>query len=229
MAPGEPIPGERGFTMNLNKLNLEVAKAASKETGRYNLNSIHFTKDYTESSNGHIMARVTYPEQFDPSEVPDLIKTGKKEDIQEFMIPADSLKGVKFPKKISLPVLKDLYVDVESTNSNGSAKFGMTDLETTIQPEIRKMEGEYPNVNACIPTSEPIFEVSLDGRYLAMMATIAAQFQERTGEITLHFHSFTSPVVITAFNESQKFKGLIMPMRGAARDLTKKDEPNNEG
>ena len=211
--------------MNLNKNNLEVIKAASNEASRYQLDSIHITKDFTECTNGHILARMSYPKQFDPEDLPATVKTGKKEDIIPFAIPVDGLKGIKFPKKISLPVLADLYVDVDYTNSNGNSKFGMTDLQTTTSPEIRKNEGEYPDTEVIMATGEPIFEISLDGRYLSILALMAAGLNAREGGITLKFYGFNHPAVITAHNDEQEFKGLIMPMKGDARDLTKKEEP----
>ncbi len=210
--------------MNLNKLNLEVVRAASKDASRYNLNALHITPNYTEATNGHILARMTYPVQFEPGDVPEVIKTGKKEDIIPFMVPIDALKGIKFPKKVSLPMLADLYIDVEATNGNGNAKFGMTDLQTTTQPEIRKIDGEYPDTEACVPKGEPVFEISLDGRYLATLAEMASGLNIRTGGITLRFYGFNSPAVMTAHNEEQEFYGLIMPMNGDAKDLTKKEE-----
>lgn len=199
--------------MNINKANIIVGKCASTDESKYHLNSIHFTKDFTESTNGHILARMSYPEpQFDPADVPDVIKTGPKELIQPFIIPVKALKDVKFPKRSSLPVLMDLYVDVDSTNQNGNAKFGMTDLQTTSTPEVKKMEGEFPETDRVWPTIAPVIEICVNPAYLKTMCDIAGGMGDK---IKLTLYDANSPIKVSARdnNTQQEFTGLVMPMR----------------
>lgn len=215
--------------MNFNKLNLEVGKCASTEESRYHLNGIHFTPEYTEATNGHILARVTYPPQWD-DEYPDAhIKTAPKNTIKPFVVPAKSVKEIKMPKKSTLPCLNDAYVDVETTNLNGTAKFMSTDLETTPVVEVRKIDGEFPDTEAVWPDDEKVvFEISVDARYLSKMADIAASFGgKHSAGCTLTFWGNDSPMKISAYSgdTEQTFTGLIMPIRGNARNFSRPADP----
>lgn len=211
--------------MNINKLNLEVGHCASKEESRYHLSNIHFTQEYTEASNGHILARITYPIQFDPADLPENIKTKPKEEIKDFLIPLSGVKEIKFQKKVNIPCLADVYVDVDETNNNGNAKFISTDLQTTPITEIKKIDGEFPDSNQIFPTQEPVFEICLDPSYLEIFCKITKEFGKHP-HVKLTFYNIDSPVLVESYNQDtkQNFTGLIMPMRGEARDLSKKEK-----
>lgn len=218
--------------MNINKLNLEVSKCASTEESRYHLNGVHFTSDYTEATNGHILARVTYPTQFPEDELPEMIKSKDKSEIKEFVIPLNGVKEIKFPKgKVPLPILADTYVDVEHTNQNGVARFSYTDLQTTPTTEVRKIDGDFADTEAVWCKDEPQFEFTLNPNYLKRMCDIAEGFGGRVPCIKLTFYKKDGPMKIDAYNQDpgQYFKGLVMPMRGngdlEARDLSKTNDP----
>jgi hypothetical protein len=216
--------------MNINKLNLEVSKCASKEESRY-LNGVHFTKNYTEATNGSILARITYPVQFDPEEMPAQIKTDKKENMKDFLVPLNGIKDIKFPKKACLPILNDVYIDVQSTNDNGIARFVSTDLQTTPVTEIRKVDGEFPDTNQIWPKDEEaVFEICLDPEYLKKLCEIADQCYDRSGDIRLTFYGVEKPVKVFAYNANttQEFTGIIMPIRGDARDFSKPKETDQK-
>lgn len=209
--------------MNINKLNLEISQCASKEEGRYHLNGVHFTKDYTESTNGHVLGRITYPTQMDIEELPAQIKSDLKDKIDDFIVPLRGIKDLKFPQKVILPILQYVYVDVESTNKNGVARFSSTDLETTPVTEIRKIDGEFPETDRVWPKEEEaVFEICIDSNYLKIMADIASKFSKHGG-CKLTFYGIDSPVKIHAYNSDtdQTFTGVIMPMKGDARDFSK--------
>ena len=161
--------------MNINKINLNVAKCASTEKNRYNLNGIHFTKDFCEATNGHILARITYPTQFPLEEIPNqLIKTGLKDDLKDFIIPLDGVKNIPIVKgKVSMPILAETYIDVEQSNNNGTVKFQTTNLETTPTAEIRKIDGQYPDTSQVWPKDEDaVFEICLNAEYVKRICEI---------------------------------------------------------
>lgn len=219
--------------MNINKLSLEVSKCASTERSRYNLNGVHFTPKFMEATNGHILGRITYPIQFNPEEVPSVIKTAKKEEIKDFIIPLDGIKEIKLPngKGASLPILNEVYIDVEHTNSSPVARFSSTNLETTPVTEIRKIDGEFPKTEAIWPKDDQaVFEINVDPHYLKVMGEIGQSVASRSQGVTLTFYGKDSPMKIKAYNNdtSQEFTGLIMPMSGDARDLSK-PSPTIEG
>jgi len=213
--------------MNINKINLNVAKCASTEKSRYHLNGIHFTKGFCEATNGNILARITYPYQFPLEEIPEQIKTGSKDDLKEFIIPLDGVKDIPIVKgKVRLPILAETYIDVEQANNNGTVKFQTTNLETTPTAEIRKIDGEFPDTSAVWPKDEnAVFEICLDPALLKKICE-TGDIGIRSTIMTFTFYGNMAPVKVRSRNSEteQEFTGLIMPMGGDAREF----KPNVE-
>ena len=205
--------------MNINTANLMVGKAASTDAIRMNLNSIHVTAGYTESTNGHILARVSLPFQYDPEELPVVIKTEDAEYLEPFIIPAKPAMAIKlFKSKGNIPCLSDaLYIDVEKTNMNGTARFIATDRETTITPELNKIDADYPETDRVIPTTEPTYHVKLNISYLEILLAIAkstgAEFVTIDGNSQPKTDYGTAPVLLKSEHNGQIFTGVIMPVK----------------
>jgi len=125
-----------------NKENFAVAKVASKDQGRYHLNSVYCHPKYTVGCDGHALLIVTAP----------------KVDIEEMPIPADGELTDKFepfildlkdaqkveksiPKKSCLPILHHVAI---LKPDNGNAKLFTTDLQSQNITVSRKVDGEYP-------------------------------------------------------------------------------------
>ena len=206
--------------MNINTANLMVGKAAGTELSRPGIMGIRVTATHTEATNGHILARVTLPEQFPPEDLPAAIKTEDAEYLEPFTIPAKpamAIKPFKMKKYTSIPCLDGtIYVDVEKTNVNGTAIFSATDRETTINPIIEKIQDQYPDTDRVIPNFEGedgLFHTRLNITYLETLLAIAkatgseyVTFDGRGGEF--------QPVVLKTENrDGQKFLGIIMPVR----------------
>jgi DNA polymerase III sliding clamp (beta) subunit (PCNA family) len=205
--------------MNINTANLMVGKAASTDNLRMNLNSIHVTAEYTEATNGHIMARVGLPLQFPCDDVPDVIKTEDAEYLEPFVIPAKaamSIKTFKAKGKTGIPCLIDtLYIDVEKTNMNGTAIFSATDRESVINPILSKMDVGYPDTSRVIPSftgEDDIYHTRLNIAYLETLLAIAKSTGSESVTIDAR-RGDGRPVLLTAENDGQKFTGVIMPLR----------------
>jgi len=138
--------------MIFNKTNFRIYSLAEKEA-RYYLNGIHVTPDYTEVTNGHYLIRVDAPYKGKRKEAlkdcPIVNEQVPVEKECEFVIPADTAKEIEknIPKERSLTQLNNAWV-VEDTEE--TATFITTDLNTTKPITFRKIDGKSLNTNAVI-------------------------------------------------------------------------------
>jgi hypothetical protein len=202
--------------MNLNRNNLLVSAMASKDTTRFNLNSIHLTSKYTEATNGHSFCRIDLPEQFDPEDVPAIIKTDKAENFQESILSLDGLKNIKLTKS-QLPVIDgQLYIDVDESNKNGKVKVASTDLDNVFETNIAKLDCNYPDISFVLPKTPAKFRIGVSAKLLRDMADLIVKAKKGSQYETaiLEFRSEVEPImVLSETTEGQKITGLIMPMR----------------
>ena len=203
--------------MNINKNNLLVTKVASKDDSREALKCIRFTKEYTEATDGHRLVRITYPEQIKQDDLPENIKTGDAQEIKEFIIPATSTKDIKFYKG-PVDFMDQAFVNVESTNANGSANFISTDLENTSSPEIKKVESQWPATDKVWPEGTPIFEVAVNAQYLEDLCNIAKSLDKdkrSNHPVIMRFFGPNLGITLEAkdFGVGQTMTALLMPVR----------------
>jgi DNA polymerase III sliding clamp (beta) subunit (PCNA family) len=238
--------------MNLNNANLKVVAAASTDELRRGLVSIHVTPEGTEATNGHILARVGLPYQYEPDDIPATCPTEAAANLKSFVIPAGAVKSLKTFKAKNLPALNNtLFVDVAKTNANGTAHFTATDREQISSPTITKLDTEFPDTSRVIPTDEPAYRVGFNIEYLKILLDIAKATgaetvtvegysnitqtvinlvealaailsedtadNRRNASLALsaaeHIPSNCKPWIIRTEHDSQKFTGLIMPIR----------------
>jgi DNA polymerase III sliding clamp (beta) subunit (PCNA family) len=201
--------------MNLNKNNLLVGAMANKDGSHYNLNSIHLTKKFTEATDGHMLCRIDLPEQFEPEDVPIMVKTDKADFFDDAILSLDGLKNVKFTKS-QLPIVDgQVYIDVESSNKNGKVKMATTDLDNVFETNARKIDGNYPDINLVLPKTPAKFRIGVSAKLLREMADLIVKGKKGTDALTvLEFRSEVDPIMfLSKTNEGQKITGLIMPMR----------------
>jgi uncharacterized small protein (DUF1192 family) len=196
--------------MNLNTANLKVGLAASKDPLRTHIQTIHVTKEYTEATNGSILARIGLPEQFDTEDLPGSISTKDANELEPFCIPTKAAMDIKTFKG-RIPCLNDtVYIDVEKTNQNGNARFISTDLESTRTPEIQKANVDYPKTDQVFPhKAQPVFEAWLSVEELEKLIKIMKATEiER---IKVKAFSVTQPILFTNEDKGkQTFRGLLM-------------------
>jgi|SRR3990167_99455 len=197
--------------MNLNKANLAVGAAASVDPTRPNINSIHITDKFTEATNGHILARVDLPFQFDPLDVPASCPTEKAETIQPFTIPAKAVASIKMLRYRSLPICnEELFVDVEKTNSGETAYFNATDTISTISPKIEKINNDYPDTDRVVNINDEVkFHTCLNIGYLQTLLSIAKT--AGCSHVTIDGYEAKNKPVVFKSIDGQGFFGLIMP------------------
>ncbi len=132
----------------LNKQSLGMIVFASKEVSRNNVHSLHLTKDYVEATTGTICVRLSHPKG-DIDDFP--VAPGEPFDKIDFMIPIDSLNGIKIPMKTHLPILSNACLSKEGEMISIST----TNLETMQTVKVRPIDGEFPG-------TEQIFDKSID-------------------------------------------------------------------
>jgi hypothetical protein len=199
--------------MNINATNLKVGMAASKDITRRNLMSIHVTPDYTEATNGHIVARVGLPFQFPCEDIPSACPTQDSVHLRPFIMPADTAMKMKPCKVKNLPCLDgQFYVDVEGTNLNGKARFTSFDLDNLQAPELVKIDMDYPDIDRVIPSGDPEFRQGFNIEYLETLLAIAKSTGAKS--VVLNYYGHCKPLVMETHElGTNTFKGAIMPIR----------------
>jgi DNA polymerase III sliding clamp (beta) subunit (PCNA family) len=195
----------------LNKNNLLIADCASKDNGRYILQSVRIEKHRTIATDGRIIIRMSTP-KLDKEEIPEITGIEKSNtEIKSFLLPANEcLKIAKsVPKVKSLPILNHIFVDAKKTNQNGFAVLGQTDLDTSPVYQVRKIEGDYPDVNKVSP-KDPVLTIRFNPEFLVRVLKHAQRVNEAT--VDLKFYGPDKPVSITSVSEDgQTMRALVMP------------------
>lgn len=132
----------------LNKSSLGIIAFASKEQSKYHINSLHVVKDYVEATDGYILVRLSHPKA-DPDEFP--VTPGDPFDKINFALPIESIKRVKIPIKVHVPILLNACFSKEKNMTNIST----TNFEIMQTVKIRPIDGEFPD-------TEPIVDKSID-------------------------------------------------------------------
>lgn len=209
--------------MNINKNNLLVGNFAAKnDPTRAAIQNIHFTPEFTEATNGHYAVRITYPTQINVENTHESVPKGVLSELKPFMIPADAVKSIKECKPSKyIDWTSSIFLDVEKTNSNGSAHFYSTNLDESSSPAVKKYDnGVFPDSQAIfdnINNTPASFQICLDADYLKDIAEVASK-------IGLGING-AKPLCITLYDQNkgvrfetvtnshnQKMDALLMPM-----------------
>lgn len=195
----------------LNKNNLLIADCASKEDGRYILQTVRIEKHRTIATDGKILIRVSTP-NLDKEQIPAIQGIEKSDtQIKPFLLPANEcLKIAKsVPKVKSLPILNHIFVDTEKTNQNGFAVLGQTDLDTSPVYQVRKIEGDYPDIEQVSP-KDPVLTIRFNPEFLIRVLRHAQRINQESVE--LKFYAPDKPVSITSRGEDgQTMRALVIP------------------
>ncbi|MDP1813221.1 MAG: hypothetical protein Q8K92_02110, partial [Leadbetterella sp.] len=180
----------------LNKSSLDVVEFASKEQNRYPaIKGLHITENFVEATNGQILIRLSHPKFADPDDFP--VTPGEPFDEINFILLNESLKGIKVPTKIHLPILSNVCLSKEGEMINVST----TDLQTMRTVKIKPEEGEFPDTENFLDKSIDIenndewkmFTVNSD-----LLKTLANYVSKRDGRdqipITFWFKDPVGPV-----------------------------------
>ncbi len=198
-----------------NKENFLVGKAACKDRGRYNLNSIYCHPKYTVGCDGHRLMIVTTP-KMDIAEMP-IPEGGELTDkFEPFILALNDAKKIEktIPKKVTLPILQ--YVALVKSD-NGNAKFFTTDLQSQNITVSKKIEGEYPQFGKTFPKGKPIASIKVDTNLLRTLleAMEDAQGSRSVPDVIIEIRTNEGPIVLKTNNPDtgQKITAILMPLR----------------
>ena len=153
------------------------------DAGRYSLNFIHVTKDYVESTNGHVLARLNH-DGFTSDDFP--VVDGQATAGADLLIDPDALtKAIKAaPKRSTLPILETVHAGV---NSAGETVLTTTDLDNPTVIKSRTAEVTFPDCDKVIPEKAPI-TIAFSAKYLGQIAAWAQRHGKLGKDTPIRFH-----------------------------------------
>jgi len=204
----------------INKHNLNVVKAASKDETRPALNSLHVTPEYTEATDGHVLIRTEIPKLklSDYPECEDSL-TGRT---KSYTVPVpDVVTAAKNMKKSTLPILdmtariacKGKKVQILSTNLDTVQSISSTNMEKG------ETGNPYPDTDQVFPAAD---REKITIRLDVAVLTILIDYLKTAGKgkvyNTVDFEitpaNLSGPIIAKATtNEQQKILALVMPFR----------------
>lgn len=190
----------------LNKANFAVLNFVSKEESRY----MQVTPEYTCATNGHILGRVTTPNQKVADNFPSIPGFTPNGHTPFLMSKTTAERVAKaIPKDRVIPVLNHAAVSVDS--ESGEVTAAVTDLSTPQVFSQPKLSGQFPNSEQLWPKTDPITEVTLNPDYMIALAKAAKQLG--ANRVTLKLYGPDKALYFEAKgDEGQKLDGLLMPM-----------------
>lgn len=205
--------------MLLNKRNLAVVGATSKEESRYTLQAVCMEPDgSTVATDGRILARCS-PAKADASNFPANGNGNPAGWAGRVLLPVDFVaRAIKLlPKKNRIPILDNVAVGMEDKPDHE-----MLVAQADLPPQDARavpVKGIFPNYEATIPREieTPLAEVKLDVDLLMRLLKIAREFDAGRNDhsIRLRIYGPERAVRIDAINreDGQEFTGVIMPLR----------------
>ncbi len=191
----------------LNQANLDVSKFAHKNDARDSLHGIHVTSKCTEASNGKYAIKVSVPiaDSDDFPEVPG----HDPDDNLDIILPIDSIKQVKIPKKSKVPILRNVCL----SKNDDKYYLTTTDLENMNTIDTIQIKAPFPDTNKCIPAEEPTVEFTVNAKYLKNICEFATKHTNETNRITISVINADKVIKIKfKTNEGQDCLCLLMPM-----------------
>lgn len=135
------------------------------------------------------------------NEVPD--------EATEALIPADewakAFRLIPKPRKNAASALSSVGLKI--------SKDGFTFGAAGATLAGKQTDGRFPVTNEVLPKARCMFSTHVDARRLAELLTVAAEFADVNGCVTLHFYHPAKPMGVSARNsEGLFFDGLLMPL-----------------
>jgi len=211
--------------MLLDKRSLLMAKAASKDDSRLSIQGVRIEADGTGvATDGHILFKFTPDKDTiqDPKDYPTLegvnpvgAPANGNEGLHPFTIPTrDALDIAKaVPKRNPLPILEYIALDEQRTNDNGSACFGVTDLDSPRVFSPRKIDADFPDHSKLWPKGKATVRIGLDVDKLDIMVQVLKAAGVEA--ISLEIHDPLSAMVVRSdmIKDGGTVTGLVMPRR----------------
>jgi len=198
----------------ISKQALECACTfAAKDAARYALNGVCLSERGIEASDGRRAVRISWLDER-PDEFPTVGQqpsNGATLPDGGIIMPLESAKAIAkaLPKASRIPVLTRALLDVEASSREKAVAY-TTDLENTRKHEARALDGEFPDLSECIPSSTPVVTFGVNAKLLAEVAKALSLLDE---QITIQVRSGTEPIVFHATSQDGEHAvAMLMPM-----------------
>lgn len=193
-----------------NKLNLEVARFASKTTIKPELASVLFADGKTVATDSTRLVEITTPKHQNAEDYPITVGHGEfvTKLAEPVMLSASQVKNLKVVKASkSLPVLNNVALFRDGKN----VELVSTNLDDKNAVSIRPTEGNFPDYEQVVPKGEASFQLDVNADLLAeILDTLAKLSTDK--RVTIKFFDAKKPLLITADGNEQSARALIMPM-----------------
>lgn len=194
----------------LDKKVSAVCKIASKDTMRPILNGVLLKEGKAIATDGYRLMQVKLSNGINSDDLPN---TGHEPYTPDaVVIPAKELeRAVKLaPKKASLPVLTNAWT---AKSKEGYIRIVSTNLETTNAPEIKLVEGDFPDVSKVQPKTPVKALVRVNPLLLAELLEAMQQATEGGygSYIEVELRTENEPIVLRTSDGNAE--GLLMPIR----------------
>lgn len=211
--------------MLLNKRNLAIAGASSKEESRYTLKALCLETDgSTVATDGRILARCS-PATAKAADFPANGNGNLAAWAGQVLFPLDLVERARklLPKKSNrIPILDNVAVGLANVDAENLQDAKMLVVEADIPKQEARgvsVTGQFPNYEAVIPReiTAPLAEVKLDVDLLMRLLRIAREFDNGGGyhAVRIRLYGPERAVRLDAVNreDGQEFTGVIMPLR----------------
>ena len=197
--------------MLITKEKLNLAKYAGCGEGRYALDNLFFDKNKAVASNNHYMIQVedTPPPQENFPTIEGMDNTSYVPDKVLVTVNTATRVSKNIPTYKKLPILQNADMEVDA---KGNIKFGITDLESSMVINQRKIEGQYPNTGDTIPVDAPQSAVKVDIQYLRKIVNALSEFT-KTGMVEISLRGYEGPMICQCKKDDATMTTLIMPLK----------------
>lgn len=211
----------------LNRNNLAVTFAASKEESRYTMRAILCTEQETVATDGHMLVRTSLPKM---NAVNFPVVTGfQPNGFTRALLPVDTAKEIEkaILKKTTFPILQHAAI---TTSADNNLQVAVTDLATRKVFTVKPPEGQFPkwdspalwdfsrpaNDKEPAKDGKPVIDITFDASLLKRMIDGAVKFSNRDAKaIRLRFYGNDNAMRFDLVNDDQQeMNGLVMPFRG---------------
>jgi DNA polymerase III sliding clamp (beta) subunit (PCNA family) len=202
--------------MLYNKINLSVAKIASKKATKPEITGVYFTKDKTVATDSFVLCEVSTPTGLAIEEFPTLLgaEVMAPDKFKPFIAAAFRVAGIKIPagKQVkTLPILANAAIKAINENT---VEFITTDMDNTDVKGVQKIDGEFPEYEPLWPAGEPIAEININAELLTSLLNVLGQLDDKNHAVSIKIYGDESaPAVLTAGNLTQKGRAMIMRVK----------------
>jgi DNA polymerase III sliding clamp (beta) subunit (PCNA family) len=189
------------FTKNELKA---VLAAASKDTGRFNINTVYVESDRLVSTDGHRLHTILASDEERHSNVDKPFSIARED-------------AARILKAMGKNTVARIAADPDAADP--VSPFGLSTVRSIdidgASFKVPQIEGEFPNYQAVIPSGEVARTVVVNAKYLKELCQAALDVQfadhKRENGIRIEIREELGPISIETVHGD--FKAVLMPMR----------------